>query len=161
MSATVRNRQDPQAGSPQLRARRWQSRAQRRAGYVGSILVNAVLIFLLDAHPGWTAVPFLTPATAQVIGLVTLTLAAGIAANIMYFVADPPRLRAFGDLVTLTISLVTTARIWQVFPFAFHGSMEFWSTIFRVILIIGIVGACIGLLYSLVVLITGKRRPAP
>jgi len=160
MNTTVQNRQHPQAGKPQPRASRRQSQAQRRGGYVVSILINAVLIFLLDAHPGWRAVPFLTPATAQVIGLFTLTLAAGIAANVMYFIADPPRLRAFGDLVTLTFTLVASVRIWEVFPFAFHGSMAFWSDIVRVLLIIAIVGACIGLLYSLVVLVRGKPRPA-
>lgn len=149
MSTAVRNRHQPRAG-------RQMSRARRRGGNVGSILINAVLIFLLDAHPGWRSVPFLTPATTQVVGLVTLTLAAGLAANVMYFLADPPRLHAFGDLVTLAISLVTTVRVWQVFPFAFHGSMAFWSAIVRAILIIGIVGACIGLLYSLVILVRGK-----
>jgi hypothetical protein len=71
-------------------------------------------------------------------------------------IADPPRLRASGDLVTLTISLVTTVRILQVFPFAFHGSMAFWTVLVRTLLIIGLVGACIGLVYSLVTLVRGK-----
>jgi len=151
MSAKVLDRKQPQAGQQR-------SRGARRGGYVLSVLINAVLIYLLDAHPGWRAVPFLTPATAQVIGLFTLTLAAGIAANILYFIADPPRLHAFGDLVTLTISLVTAARIWQVYPFAFRGSMAFWALIVRMLLVIGIAGMCIGLVYSLVILISGKRR---
>ena len=151
MSATIRDQKQPQA-------RRQRSVAARRGGYVVSILINAVLIYLLDAQPGWRAVPFLTPATAQVIGLFTLALAAGIAANVLYFIADPPRLRAFGDLITLTISLVATVRILQVFPFAFHGSMAFWTSIVRILLIVGIVGVCIGLVYSLVILVRGKTR---
>jgi hypothetical protein len=151
MSATTRDRKQRPAG-------RQRSQGARRGGYVVSILINAVLIYLLDAHPGWRAVPFLTPATAQVIGLFTLTLAAGIAANVVYFIADAPRLRAFGDLITLTISLVTALRVWEVFPFAFHGSMAFWAVIVRILLVIGIVGMCIGLLYSLVTLVRGKPR---
>ena len=151
MSTTMQDRR-------QRRASRQRSQAARRGGYVGSILINAVLIYLLDGHPGWRAVPFLTPATAQVIGMFTLTLAAGIAAHIVYIIADPPRLRAFGDLITLTILLVTALRIWQVFPFAFHGSMAFWAVIVRILLIMGIVGMCIGLLYSLVTLVRGKPR---
>lgn len=149
MSANVRDREPRQTA-------RQRSRGARRGGNVGSILINAVLIFLLDAHPGWRAVPFLTPAAAQVIGLITLTLATGIAANVVYLIADPPRLRAFGDLITLTISLVTALRVWQVFPFAFHGSMAFWAVIIRILLMVGIVGTCIGLVYSLVILIKGK-----
>ncbi len=123
-----------------------------------SIIINAVLIYLLNVHPGWQSISFLTPATAQVIGFVTLTLAAGIAANAVYFVAEPRWLRAIGDLATLTITLITMARIWDVFPFAFHGSLDFWSVICRVILIVGIVGASIGVLYSLGVLIRGPVR---
>jgi hypothetical protein len=149
MSAQVQDRTQRQVGQRR-------SRGSRRSGNLVSILINGLLIYLLDAHPGWRAVPFLTPATTQVIGLFTLTLAAGIAANVVYFIADPPRLRACGDLITLTIWLITALRIWQVFPFAFHGSIAFWAVIVQVFLIIGIVGTCIGLVYSLVILVIGK-----
>jgi hypothetical protein len=134
------------------------SPASRRAGYLVSIAINGVLLYLLDAHPGWQSIAFLTPATAQVIGLVNLMLWAGVVANGIYFIADPPPLRAVGDLVTLTIGLVTTLRVWDVFPFAFHGSVAFVAVIARVVLIIGIVGACIGILYSVVTLIRSLAR---
>lgn len=101
---------------------------------------------------------FLTPATTQVIGLVNLALWAGIAANGVYFIADPSPLRAVGDLVTMTITLVTTVRVWEVFPFAFHGSVAFVAVIARVVLIIGIVGASIGILHSVVTLIRSLVR---
>lgn len=130
-----------------------QSHASRRGGYLVSVLINAVLLYLLDVHPGWRSMSFLTPATAQVIGLVNLTLWAGIVANCVYFVADLPPLRALGDLVTLSIALLTTIRVLEVFPFAFHGSAAFVAVIARVVLIIGIVGASIGLLYSAVTLL--------
>jgi len=136
------------------------SRAARRGGNLVSIIINAVLLYLLNAHPGWQSISFLTPATSQVIGLVTATLVAGIVANVIYFIAEPRWLRAIGDLVTLTITLVAMVRVWEVFPFAFHGSMAFWSTVVRVVLIVGIAGASIGLLYSLSVLIRGTARVA-
>jgi hypothetical protein len=138
--------------------RRQRSRASRRGGYLVSIAINAVLLYLLNAHPGWQSMSFLTPATAQVIGLVNLTLWAGIAANAVYAIADPPPLRAVGDLVTLTIALVTTVRVLDVFPFAFHGSVAFVAVIARVVLIIGIAGASIGILYSVVTLIRSLGR---
>jgi len=145
MAVQTRARQRPQR--PQ------QSRGAKRGGNLVSVLINAALLIVLNIDPGWQAVPFLTPATAQVIGLVNLTLWAGIVANAVYLVAEPRWLRAVGDLVTLTISLITTVRILQVFPFAFHGSMGFWSVVVRVLLIVGIAGASIGILYSLGVLI--------
>jgi hypothetical protein len=137
------------------------SRAGRRGGYLVSIAINGILLYLLDAHPGWQSVSFLTPATAQVIGLVNLMLWAGIVANSIYFIADPPPLRAVGDLVTLTIGLVATLRVWDVFPFVFHGSVAFVEVIARVVLIIGIVGACIGILYSVVTLIRSLASTGP
>jgi hypothetical protein len=138
--------------------RRQRSRASRRGGYLVSIAINGVLLYLLNAHPGWQSVSFLTPATAQVIGVVNLMLWAGIAANAMYFIADPAPLRAVGDLVTLTITLVTTVRVWDVFPFAFHGSVAFVAVIARVVLIIGLGGASIGILSSVVTLIRSLVR---
>jgi hypothetical protein len=137
---------------------RQRSRASRRGSYLVSIAINGVLLYLLNAHPGWQSMSFLTPATAQVIGLVNLTLWAGIAVNGVYVMADPPPLRAVGDLVTLTITLVTMVRVWDVFPFAFHGSVAFVGVIARVVLIIGIVGASIGILYSAVTLIRSLVR---
>jgi len=134
------------------------SRGAKRGGNLVSILINAALLILLNVAPGWQAVPFLTSATAQVIGLVNLTLWAGIVANAVYFVAEPRWLRAAGDLVTLTISLITTIRILEVFPFAFNGSMAFWSAVVRVLLVIGIVGSGIGILYSLVTLLRSLVR---
>lgn len=138
--------------------RRQQSRGSRRGGYLVSMAINGVLLYLLNAHPGWQSMSFLTPATAQVIGLVNLMLGAGIAANAVYFIADPPPLRAIGDLATLIIALVTTVRVWEVFPFAFHGSVAFLDVIARVALIIGIIGASIGILYSLVTLIRSLAK---
>jgi hypothetical protein len=138
--------------------RRQRSRASRRGGYLVSIAINGVLLYLLNAHPDWQSMSFLTPATAQVIALVNLTLWAGLAANAVYLIADPPPLHALGDLVTLTIAVVTALRVWDVFPFAFHGSVAFVAVIARVVLIIGIVGASIGILYSVVTLIRSLVR---
>ena len=62
----------------------------RRAGYVAAVVVNAALLFVLNVQPGWQALPFLTSATDHVLGLVNLSLAAGLAANLVYLAHDPP-----------------------------------------------------------------------
>jgi len=124
---------------------------------LATIIINAVLLYLINAHPGWQSVSFLTPATEQVIGLVNLALAVGIAVNVLYFAVKPRRLRAIGDLIMLIIGLITALRIWQVFPFAFHGSAAYWSTIIRALLVIGIAGTCLAILASLVALARGAR----
>ncbi len=124
--------------------------AGRRAGYLAVIAVNAALLFVLNGQPGWQALPFLTSATTQVLGLVNLSLAAGLAVNLVYLAYDPPWLKSLGDLLTAGIGLAVGIRLWQVFPFAFHGSAAWWATAARVLLIVGIAGCCISIVVQAV-----------
>ena len=99
---------------------RRQSAGARRAGYCLAIGFSAALLIVLNGSPGWQAIPFLTSDTDQVLWLVNLSLAAGIAANVVYLAYDPPWVRSPGDLVTTGIGLATAIRIWQVFPSPCH-----------------------------------------
>jgi hypothetical protein len=128
------------------RARR-PSAATRRAGYGLAIGFSAALLFVLNSWPGWQAIPFLTSGTDQVLGLVNLSLAAGIAANAVYLVYDSPRVKSLGDLVTTGIGLATAIRIWQVFPFSLSDG---WSTAVRIMLVVCIAGSGIALVVQIV-----------
>ena len=119
------------------------------AALVG-IVVSAALLLVLNGEPGWQALPFLTSDTSQVIGLVNLSLAVSLAVNVVYLFYDPPWLKSLGDLVTSGIGLAVAIRIWQVFPFAFHGSSAWWSTAIRVLLVIAIVGSAISIVVQAV-----------
>ena len=55
--------------------------------------------------------PFLTSDTGQVLWLVSLWLAAGIAADVAYLAYDPPLVNSLGDLVTTRIGLAAAIRI--------------------------------------------------
>ena len=123
------------------------SAGARRAGYSLAILFSTALLIILNGSPGWQAIPFLTSDTSQVLWLVNLSLAAGIAANAMYLVHDSPGVKLPGDLVTTGIGLVTAIRIWQVFPFDLSSG---WSTAVRVLLAIGIAGSCVALVVQIV-----------
>lgn len=125
------------------------SAGARRAGYGLAILLGTALLVILNGSPGWQAIPFLTSDTAQVLWLVNLSLAAGIAANLVYLVYDQQWLKSLGDLATTGIGLATAIRIWQVFPFDLSSG---WSTAVRALLIAGIAGSCIALVVQLVVL---------
>ena len=126
---------------------RRQSAGVRRAGYCLAIGFSAALLIVLNGSPGWQAIPFLTSDTDQVLWLVNLSLAAGIAANVVYLAYDPPWVRSPGDLVTTGIGLATAIRIWQVFPFALSSG---WSTAVRVLLVVAIAGSCIALVVQIV-----------
>jgi hypothetical protein len=123
------------------------SAGARRAGYGLAILCSAALLIVLNGSPGWQAIPFLTSDTSQVLWLVNLSLAAGIAANLVYLAYDPPWLKSLGDLATTGIQLATAIRIWQVFPFDLSSG---WSTAVRVLLIVAIAGSCIALVVQIV-----------
>jgi hypothetical protein len=126
---------------------RRQSAGARRAGYCLAIGFSAALLIVLNGSPGWQAIPFLTSDTDQVLWLVNLSLAAGIAANVVYLAYDPPWVRSPGDLVTTGIGLATAIRIWQVFPFALSSG---WSTAVRVLLVVAIAGSCIALVVQII-----------
>jgi hypothetical protein len=141
--------------SPRTLPRR-SARPGRRAGYVVAMLVNAVLLYLINVAPGWEVVPFLTADLTLVLGIINASLIASLVVNLVYVVADPPRIRAAGDLVTLSIGIAAMARLWSVFPFDF-GDATGWETVTRTLLVIGIVGSGIGILVALVQLVTGRR----
>ena len=123
------------------------SAAARRAGYGLAVLFSTTLLVVLNGSPGWQAIPFLTSETAQVLWLVNLCLAAGIAANLVYLAYDRPWLKSLGDLATTGIGLAAAIRIWQVFPFDLSSG---WSAAVRALLVVAIAGSCIALVVQAV-----------
>ena len=115
------------------------SAGARRAGYGLAIVFSTALLVILNGSPGWQAIPFPTSDTAQVLWLVNLSLAAGIAATFVYLAYDPPWLKSLGDLITTAIGLAAAIRIWQVFPFDLSAG---WSLTVRALLVVCIDNAC-------------------
>lgn len=134
---------------------RRQGRASRRGGYVIAAAINAVLLWLIHVSPGWDAVPFLTADFQQVLWLIDLSLVVTIALNLLYLIRDPRRLTAAGAVVTSAIGFVAIVRMLQVFPFDF-GSSEFWPTVFRVMLWVGIVGSAVAVVVNLIAVVRGR-----
>ena len=129
--------------------------AARRIGYVVVVVIDALVLYAIHAWPGWDAVPFLTADTELVLPIVTASLVAGIVANLAFVVADPPRFKAFGDLVTTAIALAATVRVWQVFPFDFGEGFD-WALVARVFLVLGIVGSLLGMAVQLTTIVRGR-----
>jgi len=116
-------------------------------------MINVAFLYAVHIWPGWQAVPFLTEDTPRVLGLVNLSLAAGMVSNLIYVVYDAPWFKALGDVVTTAIGLASLLRIYRVFPFAFSESSIDWLLVTRVVLIVGIVGTIIGIVVQTVVFI--------
>ena len=134
------------------------SRSTRRAGYAIAVLVNAAVLYGANRWPGWEEIPFLTDDTAQVMDWVNASILTNLVVNVLYFVADPPRVRALGDVVTTSVGVVAMVRIWQVFPFDVDSDTSGWGLLLRVLLAVGIIGSLIGIVTALVRLARGGPR---
>ena len=129
------------------------SAGARRTGYAVAVAFNVAVPYLVFVRPGWQAVPFLTDDTRRLLGLVAVSMVAGVAANLVYLARDPPVVKASGDLLTTGIALVVLAGIWRVFPFDFAGYAFDWAVLVRVVLVVAIVGTTVGLLAQLGILV--------
>ncbi|MDN5798085.1 MAG: hypothetical protein L0H79_20390 [Intrasporangium sp.] len=130
--------------------RQRQSVASRRLGYAVAVGVNSLLFYLVNVSPGWAVLPFLSPATTEILASVNAMLIAGVAANVVYAAWDPRWFKALGDVVTTSIGLAAMLRVWQVFPFDFGESSIDWTTVARVALAVGIGGSAVALLVAVV-----------
>ncbi|MFP5367449.1 MAG: hypothetical protein ACLGIS_11465 [Actinomycetes bacterium] len=126
--------------------------ATTRGGNIGSVLVNAALLWGINNWPGWQAVPFLTDDMTRVLGLINASLTAGIIANLVFVVIRNRGVMALGNLVVLGIGLAATFRVWEVFPFDFGDSWSDWPVVVRVLLVLGIVGSIIGMVVEIIAL---------
>ena len=137
-------------------AQRRPSVAARRFGYGVTIVLNAAVLAAVNVWPGWQIIPFLTADMVLVLPWVNASIIAGVVANAVYLVDDPPRLRAVGSFVTTVIGAVGLVRMWQVFPFEFGDGGFDWALAMRVLLALGMIGSVIAIVASIVILL----RPA-
>lgn len=129
------------------------SAAARRTGYAIAALVNAALLYLVNVWPGWDVVPFLDEDTTQVLGWVNASIVAGIASNLVYLFNDSRWVRSLGDIVTMGVGLAALMSIWQVFPFDFGDQSFDWAIVFRVLLVVAMLGSAIGIVARVVSLV--------
>lgn len=131
--------------------------AGRRAGYVASVLVNGLILFLTNEHPGWQTLPFLTPAFADVLPLINASIVANLVANAVFVVYDGRRLKALLQLVLAGFSLAVSVQLLSVFPFDFGTGGFPWAGVLRVLLVIGVIGSAIAIVVSLVTALVPAR----
>jgi hypothetical protein len=137
--------------------------ASRRAGYGVAVVVNAAVLYAVNRWPGWSSLDFLTASTEQVLGIVNASIVASLVANLIYAVADPPRLKAFGDIVTTGIGLAAAVRIWQVFPFDFGDASFDWELLVRILIVVAIAASVIAIIAAAtrLVRVRTSARPGP
>ncbi|MBI1352334.1 MAG: hypothetical protein GC156_14610 [Actinomycetales bacterium] len=133
-------------------------RTGRRIGYVIAILINAVFLVLVNAWPGWEAMPFITADAVDVLPLVNASIAVTMLANALYVVEDAPRVKAVGEVVTGIVALAATSALIDVFPFDFSAYAFPWTLTVTAILWVALIGTGISVVVNLVKAFRGSRR---
>ena len=133
------------------------STMSRRLGYVVAIVVNVIGIVVAHHLLEWGWPRFLTAGFDDVLLLVTLSFAASITVNIVSLAYDPPWCRQLGEMITGSVGVAATIRIWQVFPFDFSDYSTNWSWLVHTLLVIAIVGGTIGVVVNGAKLATRSR----
>lgn len=130
--------------SPDLR------RAGRRFGYGVAIAVNVAMLIAVQYILDWGWLPFLTPEFGDVIPWISLGLTATILANVVYQFNDGPVVKSIGQILVNLISIFVTYQLLVVFPFDFSSSTFEWDLIVRILLILAMVGAGVGVVVEAV-----------
>ncbi|MGZ5385737.1 MAG: hypothetical protein ACXWH0_17385, partial [Acidimicrobiia bacterium] len=102
--------------------------------------------------------PFLTNGFERVTPIINVSLGAGILVNLLYLIFDPVWFKSLTQIGLLGISMAATVRLYQVFPFDFSAYEFNWETTGRMLLILAMVGAGIGMIAELVKLATSTSR---
>ena len=114
-------------------------------GYGFAIGVSLVLVYIVQNLEGWGWFPFLTGRFGEVVPLITFSLIIGALAYLAYILYDSQILRWAGEIVTNAVTIIVTWRVFSVFPFDFSAYEFPWEPIARGVMVLAIVGACVGI----------------
>lgn len=133
-------------------------RAGKRFGYGVAIAINVAMLVVVQNILDWGWLPFLTPEFNDVVPWMSLGLIATIVANVVYQFTDTPVVKSTGQILVNVISILVTYQLFLVFPFDFSGSAFGWSVVIRILLVLAIVGAGVGVLVEAVKLASNESR---
>ncbi len=151
----------PTAPSPPEQRERPAERAPapgRRAGYVATVIVNAVLLWISHQLLDWGWPRFLTEDFDEVLPIVSASFVAAIVANLAFVVYDPRWFTSLLEALTSAISLAAGIVVLRVFPFDFSSYAHDWSWLVRTVIVVGIVATAITLVVQLARLLDEATR---
>lgn len=121
-------------------------RAGRRFGYGVAVMINVAMLIVVQYIYDWGWLPFLTVEFAEVVPWISFSLMASILANLVYQFNEAPPVKSSGQILVNLISIFVSYRVFQIFPFDFTGFDFDWAIVVRIVLILAMVGAGIGVL---------------
>lgn len=134
-------------------------RLARSAGYGLAVLLDLVLLVVVLYLLEWGVLPFLTGEFAEVVPWIALSLLVSAGANLVYVFDDRLPIRRIGDIATNLTGLVATYRLFAVFPFDFSAYGFDWGSLARLVLLVGMAGAMIGVIVAFTKLVAWAATP--
>lgn len=138
--------------SPELR------QAGRRFGYGIAVIVNTLMLVVVLNVLDWGWFSFLTDEFTDVIPWISLSLIVSIVVNLVYQLNDTTPVRSTGQILMNLVSIMVTLHVIQVFPFDFSAYQFSWEIVARVVLILAMVGAGVGIITEAIKLVSGDAR---
>jgi hypothetical protein len=132
----------------------WRERG-RRAGYAAAIIVNALLLYVAHHLLAW-GVPFVTPAFADVLWAIDLSVTATILANAVYLAYDARWFRQLTQLGLSGLAFVVAAVLYAAFPFDFGTAS--WNDLGHLALLLVMLALILAMIVQAVVLLIGLIR---
>lgn len=127
-------------------------------GYSIAIGLNVVMLIIVQNILDWGWLPFLTDEFSEVVPWISFSLAASIVANAVFLFNDDRIVKSTGQIAVNLISIVVTYQVFSVFPFDFSAYSFDWSLVTRIVLILAMVGAGIGMLTEVYKLASGEPQ---
>jgi hypothetical protein len=116
----------------------------KHIGYGFAVVINVVMLIVVLNILDWGWLSFLTDEFDEVVPWISLSLVASIIANLIYQFNDSVLVKATGQIGTNLISIFVTYQVLRMFPFDFSAFDFDPGTVVRVLLILAMVGAAIG-----------------
>jgi len=133
-------------------------RAGIRFGYAIAVVLNVAMLIVVQNVLDWGWLPFLTEDFADVIHWISLSLVVSIVVNLVYQLTDTTVVKSTGQILSNLISIVVTYQVLTVFPFDFSNYGFDWALVTRIVMVLAMVGAGLGVLTEVAKLTGGGAR---
>ncbi len=131
----------------------------KKPDYIAAIVVNAIILIVVNQILNWGTFAFLTQDFKQVLPIQNIQLAITLVFNVIFLLYNPQWFESLLKIVLNAVGIAVILRYLSVFPFNFSAYSGFnWALLARVLIILGIVGCCIGIITEAIKFIIALMR---
>ena len=130
----------------------------KKLEYFVNIVINAIILIIVNEILNWGILPFLTQAFKRVLPIQNASLALNIAFYALFLFYDRNWFVSLLRVVLNAVSVAVAVRFLTVFPFDFSGSSFDWALLFRIFIVLGIVGLSFAIIVEFVKFIGAAMR---